>query len=116
MQSPEHRANILDHDFTQIGVGVSVLCPTFFQTGIAKTSRLTGSPERLELVQQLMAGARIQADGVARRAIDGVARGALYILPHPDGRWLWRTKRLVPARFHGFTPKVLALRARRRGV
>jgi hypothetical protein len=24
MQSPEHRANILDHDFTQIGVGVSV--------------------------------------------------------------------------------------------
>jgi len=24
MQSPEHRANILDHDFTQIGVGVSL--------------------------------------------------------------------------------------------
>ena len=24
MQSPEHRANILDHDFTQVGVGVSV--------------------------------------------------------------------------------------------
>lgn len=24
IQSPEHRANILDHDFTQIGVGVSV--------------------------------------------------------------------------------------------
>jgi uncharacterized membrane protein YgcG len=24
MQSPEHRANILDHDFTQVGVGVAV--------------------------------------------------------------------------------------------
>jgi len=24
MNSPEHRANILDHDFTQVGVGVSV--------------------------------------------------------------------------------------------
>ena len=24
MQSPEHRANILDHDFTQVGVGVTV--------------------------------------------------------------------------------------------
>jgi hypothetical protein len=24
MQSPEHRANILDHDYTQVGVGVSV--------------------------------------------------------------------------------------------
>ena len=24
MQSPEHKANILDHDFTQVGVGVSV--------------------------------------------------------------------------------------------
>jgi NAD(P)-dependent dehydrogenase (short-subunit alcohol dehydrogenase family) len=96
------------------GVGVSVLCPTFFQTGIADASRLTGAPDRLALVQQLMAGAKIQADGVARIALDGVARDALYVLPHPDGRWLWRLKRTMPRTFLALTPKLLALRTRLR--
>lgn len=94
------------------GVGVSVLCPTFFQTGIADASRLTGAADRLALVQNLMAGAKIQADGVARLALDGVARDALYVLPHPDGRWLWRIKRMIPRAFHALTPKLLALRSR----
>jgi NAD(P)-dependent dehydrogenase (short-subunit alcohol dehydrogenase family) len=95
------------------GVGVSVLCPTFFQTNIASASRLTGDPDRLEMVQTLMARARVQADGVARIALDAVARGDLYVLPHRDGRWLWRVKRAVPRAFHALTPRMLALRARR---
>ena len=96
------------------GVGVSVLCPTFFQTGIADASRLTGAPDRLALVQQLMARAKIQADGVAKVALDGVARDALYVLPHPDGRWLWRLKRTMPRTFLGLTPRLLGLRSRLR--
>ena len=94
------------------GVGVSVLCPTFFQTNIANASRLTGAEDRRALANQLMAGARIQADGVARLALDAVARGSLYVLPHPDGRWLWRVKRMAPRFFHTLTPKLLQLRAR----
>ena len=96
------------------GVGVSVLCPTFFQTNIANASRLTGADDRIALVNTLMAGAKIQADGVARFAIDAVERGKLYVLPHPDGRWIWRIKRLAPRIFHTLTPKLLALRAGRR--
>ena len=94
------------------GVGVSVLCPTFFRTNIANASRLTGAQDRLELVNQLMARAKIQAEGVARIALDAVERGALYVLPHPDGRWLWRVKRMAPRLFHTLTPKLLQLRAR----
>ena len=96
------------------GVGVSVLCPTFFQTNIANAARSTGGAEQLALVNTLMAGAKIQAEGVARFAIDAVERGRLYVLPHPDGRWIWRIKRLAPRMFHTLTPKVLALRAGRR--
>ena len=96
------------------GVGVSVLCPTFFQTNITKASRVTGAANQVELANTLMAGAKIQADGVARFAIDAVERGRLYVLPHPDGRWTWRIKRLAPRMFHTLTPKLLALRAGRR--
>ena len=96
------------------GVGVSVLCPTFFQTRIAQAARLTGAPEMLEMVRDLMAGATIQADEVARVALDGVARETLHILPHADGRWAWRLKRLTPRGFLALTPRLLALRARMR--
>jgi short-subunit dehydrogenase len=94
------------------GVGVSVLCPTFFQTGIVDASRTSGSTDMREVARALMSGARIQADQVARIALDGVARNALHVLPHPDGRWLWRLKRLFPRGFHALTPRVLALRTR----
>ena len=96
------------------GVGVSVLCPTFFQTGIADAGRVEGNEDLLAMVRGMMAGAKIQAAEVARRALDGVARNELYILPHPDGRWIWRLKRLAPAAFQALTPRVLAMRARGR--
>jgi NAD(P)-dependent dehydrogenase (short-subunit alcohol dehydrogenase family) len=95
-------------------VGVSVLCPTFFQTNIAEAGRIEGNAELLDTMHQLMASARVQADDVARAALDGVARGELYILPHADGRWLWRLKRLNPGVFQRLTPKLLAWRAARR--
>ncbi|HXJ32864.1 MAG TPA: SDR family NAD(P)-dependent oxidoreductase [Candidatus Eisenbacteria bacterium] len=97
------------------GIGVSVLCPTFFQTRIADAARLSGDPELLDLVRGLMSRAKLQADDVARIALEGVARNRLYILPHGDGRWMWRLKRLVPGAFHGLTPRLLALRGRLAG-
>ena len=93
---------------------MSVLCPTFFQTNIANAARQTGAEDRIDLVNTLMAAAKIQADGVARAALDAVERGQLYVLPHTDGRWLWKLKRLSPRTFHTLTPKLLALRAGRR--
>lgn len=50
MNSPEHRANILDHDFTQVGVGVSVdkngiiwVTEDFRQPMSSSTSSTSGS-------------------------------------------------------------------------
>jgi NAD(P)-dependent dehydrogenase (short-subunit alcohol dehydrogenase family) len=96
------------------GVGVSVLCPTFFQTNIADAARVYADPEMMDTVRELMTSAKLQADGVARAALDGVARGDLYIVPHADGRWMWRFKRLSPSAFQRLTPKLLAWRAARR--
>jgi hypothetical protein len=46
--------------------------------------------------------------------MDGVARNRLYIVPHADGRWLWRAKRLSPRGFQTLAIRLLALRARPR--
>jgi hypothetical protein len=43
-----------------------------------------------------MARAKLQAPEVARHALASVDAGELYSLPHSDGAWLWRLKRLAP--------------------
>lgn len=87
------------------GVGVTVLCPTFFQTNIHKNAR--GSDEKqAALVEKLMARAKIQADAVARIALDTAAANELYALPHADGRWMWRLKRWAPASYVTMTARV----------
>ena len=87
------------------GVGVTVLCPTFFQTNIHKNAR--GSDEKqAALVAKLMSRAKIQADDVARIALDTAAANELYALPHADGRWMWRLKRWAPASYVSMTARV----------
>ncbi len=103
-------------ELTPLGIGVSVLCPTFFQTNIAKSARSTGQDTMQGVLERMMASAKIQAPDVARIALDEAQRGSLYILPHRDGRVMWRLKRFSPSLFHRLTPKLLALRARRLGI
>ncbi len=91
------------------GVGVTALCPTFFQTNIANSSRLSATEAGLtEVVNKRMADSKIQADGVARAALEGCDRNQLYVVPMSDGRWGWRMKRLAPERFHKSMPGMLA--------
>ena len=86
-------------ELTDTGVGVTVLCPTFFKTNIFASARTTGEAVTNAPVERLMARSRLQADGVARYAIDAVAAGRLHALPHEDGRWPWRAKRAAPGFF-----------------
>ena len=96
-----------------LGIGVSVLCPTFFQTNIATSSRMSGDLGMRDLAKSLMSSARVQAADVACAALDGVANDELYILPHADGRWFWRLKRLHPALFQSLAQRAFAWRAGR---
>ncbi|MFO0601865.1 MAG: SDR family NAD(P)-dependent oxidoreductase [Polyangiales bacterium] len=77
------------------GVGVSVLCPSFFPTNIMHNGR-GGSDREHTMVAKLMAKSPVTAEDVARIALDAAARGQLHVLPHVEGRWLWRMRRLAP--------------------
>ncbi len=78
------------------GVGVTVLCPTYFRTGIAAGGRYTDARTRAAANRLVDGG--LPSDVVARRAIAAVERGVLVAVPMADGRWAWRIKRLVPQR------------------
>ncbi|WP_437648596.1 SDR family NAD(P)-dependent oxidoreductase [Sorangium sp. So ce362] len=77
------------------GVGVTVLCPTFFRTQIASSGRGLDGPMKAT-AEKLMGREGLQADYVARRAVEAVDAGRLYAVPHRDGRWGWRLKRALP--------------------
>src|SRR5262245_21516997 len=80
-------------------ISVTVLCPTFFRTNITATARAHG-PLDPSFVDRLMDRATVQADGVARIAIEAVDAGRLYALPHRDGRFIWWFKRAFPELFY----------------
>ncbi len=92
-------------DLAKHGVGVSVLCPTFFKTNIGNSGR--GSEDMRGITNALLEAGKIQAEGVARLALEACDRNELYIAPHADGRWMWRIKRLMPAAFHAMMPRVI---------
>lgn len=94
------------------GVGVSVLCPSFFPTNIAANARGT-DPKMKGVVDKLMAQSKWTAADVARMTLDAAAAGQVYVLPHAEGRLLWWAKRGAPQAFHQGAAKVLA-RARNR--
>jgi NAD(P)-dependent dehydrogenase (short-subunit alcohol dehydrogenase family) len=95
------------------GIGVTVLCPTFFRTNIIRSSR-DHSTRGAEVGEKLMDRARVQAPDVARFALAAADRGDLYALPHADGRWAWRLKRLVPGTFQKTIVPRFMLAAQRR--
>lgn len=95
------------------GVGVTVLCPTFFKTGILESSRGPIDAASQKLVTKLMERSPLQAQDVARHALDSAERGRAYAVPMIDGKVFWALKRLVPGRFYGVSSMVQqAMRAR----
>ncbi len=78
------------------GIEVSVVCPSFFKTGLGQSLRCpdAGAASQLE---RLMQSSRLNADAIAKHIVEAVDQHALHILPHPQGAYWWRLKRLSPA-------------------
>ncbi len=100
------------------GVGVSCLCPTFFKTNIAQSGRgpahMMGAAKKS--IEKMMDASKLDANDVARIALDQARNGELYVQPHADGRWMWRMKRAHPQRFHGLASRVVTTLMRRAGL
>jgi len=81
------------------GVGVSVLCPFFFQTNIAKSARSSSTEVSPEFIENVMKRTPVQASEVARRALRACDAGQLYVFPHREAKAIAALKRLIPSTF-----------------
>jgi NAD(P)-dependent dehydrogenase (short-subunit alcohol dehydrogenase family) len=98
------------------GVGVTVMCPTFFKTNIIAHSRTAEhSAKLMGLAEKRSQTSALQADDVARIALEACDKDELYAVPMPDGKWAWRLKRLAPETFYGrLLPTITKLAERKK--
>jgi len=97
------------------GVVVTVLCPAFFKTNIARAAHAFSDNMSPSDVEGLMERTKVQAPDVARFALDTADAGELYAVPHADGRWMWRVKRMAPELFQTWlVPRVVRALQKRR--
>lgn len=83
------------------GVGVSVLCPYFFTTNIAKNARShVGGGLGPEVIEKIMAKNPVQADDVAEQALRACQKDQLYVFPHKEAKTIAFVKRTAAETFH----------------
>lgn len=81
-------------------IGVTVACPTFFNTNLLATMSCTDEFQH-EFAHSAFSNAKLTPDDIARAVIKGARKGKLYVFPQFAGKWTWVTKRLSPSAHHG---------------
>jgi NAD(P)-dependent dehydrogenase (short-subunit alcohol dehydrogenase family) len=93
-------------DLAGDGVGVSVLCPSFFPTNLTRSPRTSVDAKLHRAAMRLVEHGGWTAAEVARAAVAGVEAGTLHITPQLDLRWAWRLKRLAPKTFQRLSRRI----------
>lgn len=78
------------------GIGVTVLCPGFFESNLFGTARW-GDQQSKELAKILMSRSVLSSADVANLAVRAIGTSRLYIVHGWRPRLLWRIKRLFPS-------------------
>ena len=76
-------------------IGVTGVCPSFFQTNIIRSGRVQ-SEARRTAAAKLMSGSNATAEQVAQRIIRAIERRQLYVFVPFIASFYWRFKRLFP--------------------
>lgn len=85
------------------GIGVHVLCPSFFKTNLAESID-EQNPAMKSVLNRIFERSSISAGDVAKAAISGVENGTFLIHSHPEGRQAHLIKRFFPASLY---PKMM---------
>ena len=76
------------------GIGVSVVCPSFFRTNLAAS--LGGDDPMMDTVAtRLIEGSKLGAEQIAERVVRAVDAGRFLVLPDRNARIAYWTKRLA---------------------
>lgn len=100
----------LHNELSEHGIGVTVVCPSFFQTNLAESLR-TPDPGLRAVMTKLLSRSPLTADDIADEVLRAVEAKQFYVLPHREARAAWRLKRLLPRNLY-----VAAIRRQMRGI
>lgn len=100
----------LGHELAEHGVTVSVVCPFFFQSGIAHS--LQGEASVIQEAKQTVDSlSKLSSDDIAAIVVKGINARQRVILTDPHGHILWRLKRFTPGLFRWLMAKVVTQQA-----
>jgi short-subunit dehydrogenase len=85
----------LHHELAPANVGVTVVCPSFFETNLGESLR-TSDPRLRAAMDRLLRKPGITADDIAGEVFAAFESGRFYVLPHAEGARAWQLKRLLP--------------------
>lgn len=87
----------LSAELSGTGVTVTVLCPTFVKTNVARDGRISGPSS--DLAETMMKWTGYSPDRIARSTLDAHDAGRLYVVPQIDARLIWQLKRHAPTTY-----------------
>jgi NAD(P)-dependent dehydrogenase (short-subunit alcohol dehydrogenase family) len=76
-------------------IGVTVACPTFFDTNLLDGMSCTNEFQS-DFAHSAFRNAKVTPDDIAAATIKGARRGRLYVFPQFAAKWTWAAKRLSP--------------------
>ncbi|MEA3222626.1 MAG: SDR family oxidoreductase [Thermodesulfobacteriota bacterium] len=92
----------LKSELVPYDIGVTVVCPSFFNTDLLRNMRYTNDSQRT-FAKAAFENARITSEMIAEMIIKAMKKNKLYLIPQPSGRFIWRMKRISPAMFYRCT-------------
>ncbi|MCW2840171.1 MAG: short-chain dehydrogenase [Aeromicrobium sp.] len=92
------------HELKPYGVGVSVVCPTFFRTNL--TGSLRGKDASAQRsAAKLIDGSKVSADDIAAEVVKGVEKGRHIILTDREGKIAYAAKRFARPLYYSMMKK-----------
>ena len=82
-------------ELSPLGIGVSVVCPSFIKTNLMDQFRSPDLRQR-KLAEGFFSKSILSVEAVARNIIKSVSRNKMHIIPQIDGKFLWWSKRHTP--------------------
>lgn len=93
-------SHTLRGELAPAGIGVTAVCPMFFNTHLLDNMRYTDEFEP-EFARTTFENARMTADEVAEAVVKAVEKGKLYAVPQASGKMFWALTRMSPGFWYG---------------
>ncbi|MGC9325435.1 MAG: SDR family oxidoreductase [Desulfomonilia bacterium] len=80
-------------------IGVSVVCPSFFNTNLLMDFRYCDEFQ-CTFAHTTLENARMTSEEIARKIVKAYEKNRLYVIPHASIKMQWLLKRLSPERYY----------------